>query len=506
MQKRQLVAKQYDAIIIGAGNGGLMAALKLLQNNYSVLILERHNVPGGDASSFKRGRFEFDVNLDHLHDVGQDGILKQIWNELDIYSNINWIDINAGFKYVNDNFNYQLVLDQEQFIIDMLKFDPQCEYGLRQLFSLGNEANNAYKYLINHLETKQETLMNMFPNFFKYLNKSASFVLDKLKITGIVRDIINAYWLYLGCDLNFLSFNAFASAFSQYINKQTKIAKKRAHEISVKLEQKIRNMGGEVWYNTSVSEILFDFNNHACGVLTANKKEIKAKVIIADINPHYVFSSLIAPNHLDKNILNLLNNQQLSFSNFHVYLGLNKRPNEMGINHCSYVLSDTSDYNKQLINLKNLNTNQTLTAQCLTVLDPKASQEGSAIVRLSTYFNAHAWDQVKVNEYFKTKEAIAKALIKAYEQKTKATLTPYIEDVEIASAISYAHFTNALNGTNNGYKLPLEVFDNQFSYNNLIPNLFFVGKSVSLIPTHAGSYLSGWTNGIKVVNYLKGKK
>ena len=47
----------YDAVVIGAGNGGLTAAAKLQQEGLNVLMLERHNIAGGAATSFCRGRF-----------------------------------------------------------------------------------------------------------------------------------------------------------------------------------------------------------------------------------------------------------------------------------------------------------------------------------------------------------------------------------------------------------------------------------------------------------------
>ena len=55
--------KEYDIVVIGAGNGGISASVALSQQGKKVLVLEQHNLPGGCASSFVRGRFEFDVSL-----------------------------------------------------------------------------------------------------------------------------------------------------------------------------------------------------------------------------------------------------------------------------------------------------------------------------------------------------------------------------------------------------------------------------------------------------------
>ena len=47
--------KKYDVIVIGAGLGGMAAATLLARNGLGVLLLERHNVPGGYATSLSGG-------------------------------------------------------------------------------------------------------------------------------------------------------------------------------------------------------------------------------------------------------------------------------------------------------------------------------------------------------------------------------------------------------------------------------------------------------------------
>ncbi|MFX0574585.1 FAD-dependent oxidoreductase [Nocardia nepalensis] len=63
----------YDVIVVGAGNAGLTAAATLQRAGARTLLVERHNVPGGCGTSFRRGRFEFEVALHQLSGVGIDG-------------------------------------------------------------------------------------------------------------------------------------------------------------------------------------------------------------------------------------------------------------------------------------------------------------------------------------------------------------------------------------------------------------------------------------------------
>ena len=69
----------FDVIVVGAGLGGLFAATFLSQTGKRVLLLEKHNVHGGYASSFLRGRFEFDVALHELSGVGGEETRGPLW-------------------------------------------------------------------------------------------------------------------------------------------------------------------------------------------------------------------------------------------------------------------------------------------------------------------------------------------------------------------------------------------------------------------------------------------
>jgi len=64
----------YDAIVIGSGMSGLMAGSSLLKKGYSVLILEKHAIPGGYTTNFERKGFRFDAST-HVVNRGTEFVM-----------------------------------------------------------------------------------------------------------------------------------------------------------------------------------------------------------------------------------------------------------------------------------------------------------------------------------------------------------------------------------------------------------------------------------------------
>ena len=93
--------KNYDVIVIGAGNGGLAAAATCAREGLSTLLLERHNIPGGSASSFVRGRFEFEPSLHELAGVGapdKSGQIEDMFIRMN--GDVDWCTHDSTFRLI----------------------------------------------------------------------------------------------------------------------------------------------------------------------------------------------------------------------------------------------------------------------------------------------------------------------------------------------------------------------------------------------------------------------
>ena len=139
--------KNYDVIVIGAGCGGLTAAACIAKEGKRVLILERHNAPGGFASSFVRGRFEFDVSLYQLcgfTDTAGLGDTRKIFDYLDISDKIKWTKIPDCYRLISKR-SFDSAVDVtmptgiDEFINTLENYVPGSKPSVTRLFKLAEE-------------------------------------------------------------------------------------------------------------------------------------------------------------------------------------------------------------------------------------------------------------------------------------------------------------------------------------------------------------------------------
>ena len=136
------MSRQYDVIVVGAGNGGLAAGGITSKNGLSTLVLERHNIPGGSATSFRRGRFEFETSLHELAEVGPnpfEGTVRQLFDELGA-KDVEWHFEENAFRVVlpgEGGFDATLPTGEEAFADEMERQVPGCRESVKAVFDLG---------------------------------------------------------------------------------------------------------------------------------------------------------------------------------------------------------------------------------------------------------------------------------------------------------------------------------------------------------------------------------
>lgn len=141
----------YDVIVIGAGNGGLSAAATTVRGGKKTLVLERHNLPGGSATSFVRGRFEFESALHELCDLGTEELPGTVRKLFDQYgAKMKWhLEQNLFHLIVPGKTDLVLPSSIDPFAKKMEELVPGCEASVRELLRLGALAAEAQAYAMS---------------------------------------------------------------------------------------------------------------------------------------------------------------------------------------------------------------------------------------------------------------------------------------------------------------------------------------------------------------------
>ena len=138
--KEQIIEDSYDAVIIGAGNGGLIAAAELAMRGVNILLLEQHNLPGGFASSFVRGRFEFETSLHELYDWGPEsnkGGTRRLLERFELDS--EFLAVPEAYRLIvtdpDENLDVVMPFGIDAYLDAIEKAVPGCRDSVSKFFN-----------------------------------------------------------------------------------------------------------------------------------------------------------------------------------------------------------------------------------------------------------------------------------------------------------------------------------------------------------------------------------
>ncbi len=454
--------KNYDIIVIGAGCSGLTAAACAAKEGKKVLLLERHNTPGGFASSFVRGRFEFDVSLHQLCSFGKSagsGELRQIFEYLGISDKIKWTDVPEAYRLITKSkdgtaIDVTMPFGVENYIDAMEKYVPGSKPSMTKLFEIAEEiVNSSNFFAANEIKRNFKTLRKILKehgNFIRTAPYSVNKVLDALKIPQKAQEIFTAYWMYLGVDCDRLSFIHYISMVYSYLTYGSVVPKFRSHEMSMALAGAVEDNGGEIRYNSHVSRIIFK-DGQARGVILKNGEKIMCNHIICTCSPTTAYGKMIKAKELPISAVKRTNARSFGMRGACLYLGLNRSPKDLGINEHSYFITDTANSVNQYNLMKSIDTNNAQAAVCLNIADPTCSPAGTSILCITTLYSDNCWANIDAENYFDEKDMLAARLIANFESATGITIHNSIEELEVATPVTFARYTYTPQGTVYGY-------------------------------------------------------
>ena len=488
---------RYDVIVVGAGNGGLSAAVKTAKEGYKTLVLEKHNLPGGCATSFRRGRFEFEPSLHelcHYNTAEELDSIENIFDELGI--DVPLVKEDVLFRTIcrgEDGYDVTLRTGDENFLNDMEAAVPGCRESVAAYLKLCDEIDDAMRYTDRMTVPNPVTLMTKYSTFLRVASHSTDEVMDAMGIPPKAQNILKTYWGYLGVPTDELNGMHFLALLTAYMRGKPSMPRYRSHELSLAFVKKLQEYGGEIRYNSEVTKFLYDEKGAVLGVACGDER-FYAREVISNIIPHNVFNMSDA-RKVDKRMRKLANLRRFGMSVITVYLGLDCTMEELGVRDYSVFVQNSGNSRVQYETSKD--GFGMYIVNCLNRVLPDCTPEGTCTLFFTIpVFPGDFPEKMEPQDYKKFKNDTARKYIEDYEQLMGISITPHIEEISIATPVTFARYLNTPEGTIYGYEnspvdnVVLRTAMKDMDYT--MPRLHFCGGHY----VHGDGYPSGYITGM----------
>lgn len=452
---------KYDAIVIGGALAGMSCAMKLASEGKDVLILERHNLPGGMATSFVRNGMEMEATLHEMMSLGpaEDPLyIRKYLDEMKVA--IDWLRVPEAYNLYSPKDDIDIELhagrreDGTWICADEIEEQyPGTKGEVNRLLELCKNVYESVLFLNDHSISKAQMLLQHEP-LVKTAGYSAKEVIDKtFDLPLAVKKILSAYWIYVGQPLSTLPFTIYAFLMADYMIGGSYVARGFSHEMSVAMAEKCEELGVQFEYGQNVDKILVK-DGKVYGVRTSRGDEIHTDYIASAPYPNTVYGKMIEPqSEVPPQARKYANAMPMSVTNFSVVLLLDQKPEDLNIHDYSVFSSDIPfDTDVFWKEGRQLGGWDYLTTICLNYANPDCVKEGMTSLSITYLPLPECFMDVKADDYFAIKNKVAKEMIERVSDHLGVNLLDHIVEIEIETPVTMSHYTSDYRGGIYGYQ------------------------------------------------------
>ena len=312
----------YDAIIVGSGLGGLTAAALLARAGRRVLVVERHDRPGGYAHAFRRRRYRFDSAV---HLIGgcepvpfeEGGLLHRLLAGLGVRSLCDFVRVDPCYRVEWPGLTLDAPCGLERFIEAHVELFPREEKGIRgfvqDCLAVRGEASRA-----EHSARGPLAAPSHFPLLLRYRRAVLSEVLEEHVADPAARSALAALWPYLGLPPSRVSFLYFAAMLMSYVADGAYACRGTFQSLAESLVAALERCGGELVLRSPVRRICVDAGR-VSGVILENGQRVAAPLVVSNADVRQTVDELVGAEHFPARFRRRVDAATLSPSAFVVY-------------------------------------------------------------------------------------------------------------------------------------------------------------------------------------------
>ncbi|MEZ5371581.1 MAG: NAD(P)/FAD-dependent oxidoreductase [Microthrixaceae bacterium] len=283
---------EWDAIVVGSGPGGLTTAACLGAAGKRVLVLERHDVAGGNTQVFRRHHgddwFEFDVGVHYVGECGPNDFFFKVFEALGVGDRMSFAPLDPdGFDTLMfPDFTFRVPADWAEYERRMVVQFPDEREGIEQAMSILRTVGREGRLLFGEDR----------PTFDEWATRPLSDLFDHCELSARARAVLD-HWsgLYAGgpgqSAVQMHASMIYHYMFGAYYPVGG------GQMIGARLIQVIEACGGEVRTLSGVDRILIE-DGAAVGVRLENGDEERAPVVVSNADHRRTLVDLVGADHL----------------------------------------------------------------------------------------------------------------------------------------------------------------------------------------------------------------
>jgi phytoene desaturase len=288
------------AVVIGAGFGGLAAAVRLLARGYRVTVVDRLEQPGGRGRVFRQDGFVFDAGPTL---ITAPFLFEELW-ELGgekMSDHVTLVPTDPFYRIrFHDGTSFDYVGDKDRMEREIARFSPRDVEGWRKFVEHSERIYRVGFEQLAHAPFSNITdMMRVVPDMLRLENWRSVFgLVSKYIEDPKMRQVFSFHPLLVGG--NPLSTSSIYTLIAWLERKHgVWFAMGGTGAVIRELAKLIERMGGRFELETDVDEILVQ-DGRARGVRTRKGKTervLEADVVVSNADSAWTYRKLIKPEH-----------------------------------------------------------------------------------------------------------------------------------------------------------------------------------------------------------------
>lgn len=496
---------KYDAIIIGAGMGGLVCGNLLAYKGYKVLIVEKHFVPGGCCTSFTRKGYTFDAAVHFFNGCEPGGMVFEILKKFDAEDCVEFIKLDEIFHWVNPKY-------QTDF-----HASTSLRENVNRLIDLfPNEAENIRKFYKKYIKVAQFMLewikaeglkkkiflvLRNFLTFILFLRCFKKTVADIMSpyvssSTPALYEIMTALCVFFALVPEKLSAPIFLVGTMCLFLEGAYYPRGGTGAFSRALADIFVKRGGTLMLQTEATRVLFS-DNKVTGIVVKDKrgqeKMFSTRVLVSNSDVTTLVTGLCPVSAFPASYVQKIRSRRPACSAVMVYVGLNLDLKKLNITEYEYWSAswggdDSSEHLEYILNTADYAKLYGGPLSITSNIDPTCCPPGKSVFTSIYYAIPEPFKKVldeegrRGDEYKALKAKIAEQFISQISRALSIPdLDKHIEVIEVATPLTINRYTNCRDGSCVGWEVtPDQMMAGQVSQKTPVPNLFLCGQWAGL--------------------------